>query len=86
MEGLLKEGNGQIEEYEKGSARDAALIEAAQKCEHYEIAAYGTLRNFARALGHEDCAKLFIEILDQESATDEKLTKISDTVNKDALA
>lgn len=86
MDGLIEEGSEALEEYDKGPARDAALIMSAQKVEHYEIASYGSLRTFAEVLGYSDCAQIFEEILEQESATDEKLTTVAQTVNEDAMA
>ncbi len=85
MDGLLEEGSEHIEEYGKGPGRDAALIVGAQKIEHYEMAAYGSLRDFARLLGRNDAQEIFQAILDQESATDEKLTGLSQQVNQEAL-
>jgi ferritin-like metal-binding protein YciE len=85
MEGLISEGSEVAEADGDGDARDAALIGAAQRVEHYEIAAYGTARTLARQLGHTDAAKLLDETLDEESAADEKLTKIAEkSVNKAA--
>ena len=85
MEGLISEGSEVAEADGDGDARDAALIGAAQRVEHYEIAAYGTARSLAQQLGHEDAVKLLNETLDEESAADEKLTKIAEqTVNKAA--
>lgn len=81
MEGLIKEGEEQIEEYEEGHARDAALIGAAQKVEHYEISAYGTLRTMANVLGMTQCAEILEEIKDEEAETDVKLTEIADKIN-----
>ena len=86
MDGLIEEANEHVEEMEKGPALDAALIVGAQKVEHYEMAAYGSLRTFANDLGYTECAQIFQEILDQESATNEKLTEIAQTVNQEALA
>jgi ferritin-like metal-binding protein YciE len=77
MEGLISEGNEIAEADGDGDARDAALIAAAQRVEHYEIAAYGTARTIAKQLGHDDAAKLLGETLDEESAADEKLTEIA---------
>jgi ferritin-like metal-binding protein YciE len=74
VEGLLKEG----EEIIKQSS-DAALICAAQKVEHYEIAAYGSLLAWARLLGDEDAADLLEETLDEEKSADEKLTQVAET-------
>ncbi|RYD58139.1 MAG: ferritin-like domain-containing protein [Sphingobacteriales bacterium] len=86
MDGLVEEGAEAIEEYDKGAARDAALIVSAQKAEHYEISSYGSLRAFANVLGYEDCANIFEEIMEQESATDEKLTQLAMTINEEATA
>jgi ferritin-like metal-binding protein YciE len=77
MEGLISEGSEIAEAEGDGDARDAALIAAAQRVEHYEIAAYGTARTIAKQLGHDDAAKLLGETLDEESAADEKLTEIA---------
>jgi ferritin-like metal-binding protein YciE len=77
MEGLISEGSEVAEASGDGDARDAALIGAAQRVEHYEIAAYGTARTIAKQLGHSDAAKLLGETLDEESAADEKLTEIA---------
>ena len=78
MEGLISEGSEVAEAKGNGDARDAALIGAAQRVEHYEIAAYGTARALARQLGHTDAAKLLDQTLDEESAADEKLTQIAE--------
>ena len=77
MEGLVEEGQEQIEEIEKGPILDAALIAAAQKVEHYEIAAYGTLATLAKKLGYTEGMKLLLETLQEEKATDEKLTMLA---------
>ncbi len=78
MQGLIEEG----EEMIKDDEGDAALISAAQKVEHYEIAAYGSLASWARLLGEEDAADLLEETLEEEKATDEKLTQIAEsTIN-----
>jgi ferritin-like metal-binding protein YciE len=85
MEGLISEGSEVAEADGDGDARDAALIGAAQRVEHYEIAAYGTARSLAQQLGHADAAKLLNQTLDEESAADEKLTKIAEkSVNRAA--
>jgi ferritin-like metal-binding protein YciE len=81
MEGLIKEGEEQIEEHEEGHARDAALIAAAQKVEHYEISSYGTLRTMANVLGMTQCAEIFEDIKDEEAETDVKLTELADRIN-----
>jgi len=77
MQGLIKEGEGIMEECEDGSMMDAGIIGAGQKIEHYEIAAYGTLRTFAETLGLEDVAALLEETLEEEKAADEKLTEVA---------
>ncbi|MBC7722521.1 MAG: ferritin-like domain-containing protein [Pedobacter sp.] len=85
MEGLVKEGEEAIEEYEEGFARDASLIVAAQKVEHYEIAAYGSLRTHATLLGLNEAAQLLEETLHEEKTTDQTLTTLSETINEWAL-
>jgi ferritin-like metal-binding protein YciE len=77
MEGLLKEGEHILSAPGDPTAKDAALIAAAQRVEHYEIAAYGTARTLASELGHGDAADLLDETLDEESKADELLTKIA---------
>jgi ferritin-like metal-binding protein YciE len=85
MEGLIEEGKKIMEEGLAPEVLDAALICAAQKVEHYEIASYGCVRTFARQLGHEDIADLLQETLDEEGNTDKKLTEIAESiVNQDA--
>jgi len=86
MEGLLKEAKSIIEDTEKETfTRDAGLILAAQKAEHYEIATYGTLRIFARHMKHKEVERLLTEILQNEKDTDVYLTQIAeDYVNKKA--
>ncbi|WP_275788638.1 ferritin-like domain-containing protein [Pararhizobium gei] len=76
IEGLLKEADGLIEEA-KGAALDAGLLAAAQAVEHYEIARYGSLREWAKVLGNEEGHILLSEILDQEKAANAKLTTIA---------
>ena len=87
MKGLLEEGQELIEEKADPAVRDAGLIEAAQKVEHYEIAGYGTLRTYANLLGFKDVAGLLQQTLDEEGATDKKLTRLAEgIVNKEAAA
>lgn len=86
MIGLIKEGKEMMEEDAEDAVLDAALIAAAQKVEHYEIASYGTLRTYAQALGMDEAAALLQETLDEESATDEKLTELAQTINAEAQA
>ncbi len=87
MEGLIAEAGELIEETEDGTeTRDVALISAAQKVEHYEIASYGTLRSLAQVLGLKEAVKLFQETLDEEKETDKVLTEIAENfVNEAAL-
>ena len=85
MRGLVSEGEEMISMEGDPEVKDAALIAAAQRVEHYEIAAYGCARTFARQLGHDDIADLLQETLDEEGATDKKLTKLAEgVVNKEA--
>lgn len=77
MEGLLKEGEEIVSAEGAPAAKDAALIAAAQRVEHYEIAGYGTARTLADQLGHDEIKRLMNETLDEESAADETLTKIA---------
>jgi len=85
MQGLIEEGGELISEDAEDSVRDAGLIGAAQRVEHYEIAGYGTARALARCLGHDDAADLLSETLDEEKATDEKLTELAEnTINAEA--
>ncbi|MDU2940807.1 MAG: ferritin-like domain-containing protein [Enterobacteriaceae bacterium] len=78
LEGLAEEAQEIIESVEAGELRDAGLIGAAQKVEHYEIASYGTLRTLALKLGYNEAAKLLEETLKEEKATDSKLTVIAE--------
>lgn len=87
MAGLLKEAEELLTETEKGTeVRDVAIISAAQKVEHYEIASYGTLKTLAGNLGFTDAANLFNETLEEEKAADAILSQVADTVNEAALA
>ena len=86
MEGLIKEGQGLIQEHEKGVALDAALIAAAQRIEHYEIAGYGSACQFAEALGNREVKEILGQTLNEEEQTDKLLTQIAEsTVNKQAM-
>jgi ferritin-like metal-binding protein YciE len=84
MQGVLEEGSEILEETEKGEIRDAALIAACQRVEHYEMAGYGSARDFAKALGQRQVADLLDETLAEEKATDKKLTLLSKQVNNEA--
>ena len=77
MEGLIKEAEGIMEECEEGAMCDAGIISAGQKVEHYEIASYGTLRQFAETLGLDDAAALLQTTLDEEYAANIKLTEVA---------
>ena len=84
MQGLIEEGKEVMEEEMPEAVTDAALIAAAQKCEHYEIAAYGTMATFAKILGMKDALALLKLTLGEEKAADEKLSKIAQTINYEA--
>lgn len=85
MQGLIEEGSEVVEKNGNAQVKDAVLIAAAQKIEHYEIAGYGTVRTYAEMLGFEDVADLLQETLDEESETDEKLTELSEEINQEAI-
>lgn len=86
MEGLIKEGEGILEETESGAVRDAGIIAASQKIEHYEIATYGTLAAFARTLGENEAAGLLEQTLEEEKEADATLTEAAyNTINFDAV-
>jgi len=85
MKGLLEEGQELMEGADEGALRDAMMITAAQKVEHYEIATYGTVRTYATVLGEKGVAKLLEQNLKQEKAADRKLTSIAEgAVNRRA--
>ena len=87
MEGLIAEGKEMMEEDAEPAVLDAALIAAAQRVEHYEMAGYGCVRTFARVLGYDDAAQLLQETLDEEGEADKALTELAETViNPDAEA
>jgi len=86
MEGLVEEGEEVIKEHSSGGVLDAGLIGAAQRVEHYEIAAYGTVRSFAELLGESQAVDLLQQILEEEKETDEKLTELSKEINTQALS
>jgi ferritin-like metal-binding protein YciE len=81
MEGLVAEGEELIKEVDPSPVLDAALIGAAQKVEHYEIAAYGTLATYAKMLQMDEALDLLVETLNEEKETDEKLTAIASEIN-----
>jgi ferritin-like metal-binding protein YciE len=80
MEGLLKEGAESLDEEEKGTLRDLQLIAAAQRVEHYEVAAYGTAKAMAEKLGLDDAVQLLDETLKEEEEADEKLTEVAEAL------
>lgn len=87
MEGLLEEGKEMMEEEAEPAVMDAALIAAAQRVEHYEIAAYGCVRNYAELLGYSSAAKLLQQSLDEEEAADKKLSELAEGgINEAAVA
>jgi ferritin-like metal-binding protein YciE len=86
MEGLMEEGKEVLQEDMPDRLRDVALIGAAQRVEHYEMAAYGTVREMAEQLGMDDAVRLLQETLDEEGETDKLLTEISKRVNPMAEA
>jgi ferritin-like metal-binding protein YciE len=84
MKGVLLEGSEVIEDTDKGPVRDAGLIAAAQRVEHYEMAGYGSVRAFAQLLGKSEMVQLLDATLSEEKAADSKLTQIAKAVNKEA--
>lgn len=87
MEGLIEEASEIMEDCEKGPRCDAGIIAAAQKIEHYEIASYGTLREFAETLGLREAEKLLMETLQEEKEADQILTDVAiNSVNMEAAS
>src|SRR5919198_969382 len=87
MEGLLEEGKEIMEQEGEGAVIDAALIAAAQRVEHYEMAAYGCLRTYAQLLGNPDAERMLQQTLNEEEAADQKLTQIGEGgINQAAAA
>lgn len=86
MVGLLAEGDEMMEEDFETGVRDAALISAAQRVEHYEIAAYGCVRSWAGLLGEKEAENLLQQTLDEEKETDQKLTELSQAINVEAVS
>jgi ferritin-like metal-binding protein YciE len=78
MQGIIEEGSDLIKEEDKGAALDAGIIAGAQRAEHYEMAAYGSLAAWAKALGHDDVADLLQTTLEEEKAADAKLTTLAE--------
>ena len=84
MAGLIEEGKEMIEADGEDAVKDAALIAAAQRVEHYEIAGYGTVRTYAELLGFDKAANLLQQTLDEEAAADVKLTELAKNINFEA--
>jgi ferritin-like metal-binding protein YciE len=84
MEGILKEGNEVLKKAQDQDVRDAAIIAAAQRVEHYEIAAYGTVRTYARLMGEEESAQLLEQTLNEEKEADQELTQLAEQINVEA--
>ncbi len=80
MKGLVKEGSEMISEWGSDEVRDAGLIAAAQRVEHYEMAGYGCVRTWARQLGKDDVARLLDQTLNEEKACDQKLNSIAESM------
>ena len=85
MAGVLAEGNEMLGEDFEGALLDSAIISAAQRVEHYEIAAYGCVREWAELLGENEAVSLLSKTLEEEKETDEKLTELAHTINREAL-
>lgn len=84
IQGIISEGNAALKETPGGPVRDAAIIASAQRAEHYEIAAYGTVREFAQLLGENEAASLIAQTLDEEKEADKKLTEAAQEINQAA--
>jgi ferritin-like metal-binding protein YciE len=86
MQGLVSEGSEVIDEDFDDDVKDAALISAAQRVEHYEIAAYGTVRTYASILDEQDAVSLLEKTLEEEKETDQKLTELAENINTEAAS
>jgi ferritin-like metal-binding protein YciE len=86
MAGLIEEGKEMMDMDAEDAVKDAALIAAAQRVEHYEMAGYGTVRTYAQLLGFEEAANLLQETLDEEAGADEKLGELAKNINVEAEA
>ena len=84
IEGVIKEGSELLGDVDDEDVRDAAIIASAQKVEHYEMAAYGTVRTWANLLGQEEAVRLLEETLNEEKEADQKLTELSESINVQA--
>lgn len=85
MKGVLSEGAETLSETKEGDVRDVGIISAAQRVEHYEMAAYGAVRDYAEKLGKKQVAGILEQTLNEEKAADQKLTEIAQKVNQQAL-
>jgi ferritin-like metal-binding protein YciE len=85
MAGIVAEGGEMLSEDFEGALMDAALISAAQRVEHYEIAAYGAVHAYAELMGESEAAALLLQTLDEEKETDQKLTELSEQINSAAF-
>jgi ferritin-like metal-binding protein YciE len=85
MAGIVAEGGEMMSEDFDGALMDAALISAAQRVEHYEIAAYGAVHAYAELMGESEAASLLQQTLEEEKQTDQKLTKLSEQINSEAF-
>ncbi|MGH9642417.1 MAG: ferritin-like domain-containing protein [Terriglobales bacterium] len=85
MEGVLKEGSELVKEIDDEGVRDAAIIAAAQRVEHYEMAGYGTARTYANLLGFDEAASALEETLEEEKEADQKLNGLAEQLNVEAL-
>ncbi len=81
MKGLVEEASDFLDESAEASVRDAGMIACAQKVEHYEISGYGSVRTWAQQLGHHEAVRLLQQTLDEEAATDKKLTQIAESMS-----
>src|SRR5438067_3808976 len=84
MEGIIKEGSDVVKEDMEESVKDAAIIAAAQRVEHYEIAGYGTVRTYAGLLGEDEAEELLQQTLDEEKEADQKLSQLAEEINVEA--
>jgi ferritin-like metal-binding protein YciE len=85
MQGLIEEGKEMIDEDLESEELDAGLISAAQRVEHYEMAAYGCVRTYAKLLGENEAESILDETYNEEKETDEKLTELAESINVEAL-
>ena len=86
MKGIIKEGEKLIKDAKDPDTRDAGMIAAAQRVEHYEISGYGTVRTYAKLLGQQQWAQILQQTLDEEKETDRLLNQIAERINVEARA